>query len=305
MKNLIYLILFSTILFACNQQTKISGPIDVPDALFTYTAEGNGIPCVIFTGSENVGHRMLPAELQEHFVFIHADPSKINSDSASVSNISLDDILDDLDKLRAAIGVEKIAILGHSMFGRVPLEYAVKYPDNISYAISTGSVPYSTEASAKASKDYWYNEASEERKNIRERNWEELRGTDLTNLSPSQQFIARYTANIPFFFCDTEFDMTPYWEGVEMNTNFLNHYSGTLMKDIDHTDLYKTIKCPVLVFSGKCDFYAPYFLWENVRDKNIIPNLKLIVYDNAGHNPFMEIPEVFAKDVLDWVQSNE
>jgi len=302
MKNLFYLVFLCTILFACNKQTKISGPIDVPDALFTYTAEGNGIPCVIFTGSENVGHKMLPKKLQDHFIIIHADPSKI--DDSKINSISLDDILDDLEKLRLTMGVKKIAILGHSMFGRIPLEYAVKYPDNISYAISTGSVPFSTEATTRAQKEYRETEASEERKKVYNKNWEELNKTDWQSTSASAQFITSYTANIPFFFCDPNFDMSPYWDGVELNMNFLNHFGGTLMKNIDHTANYKNIKCPVLVVSGKCDFFSPYFLWVDVRDKNIIPKLKLIVYENAGHNPFMEVPEVFANDLLDWVQNN-
>lgn len=302
MKKHFLLAVLLTIFFGCDRQVKISGPIDVPDALFTYTAEGNGIPCVIFTGSENVGHKMLPQELQEHFTFIHADPSKIENER--VDNISLDDILDDLEKLRKKLGVEKIAILGHSMFGRIPLEYAVKYPENISYAISTGSVPFSTEATNQASNDYWENEASEERKNVHKMNWEKLQGTDWQSASPSQQFITSYTANIPMFFCDPKFDMSPYWEGVELNMNFLNHFGGTLMNNLDHTEQYKNIKCPVHVFSGKCDYYAPYFLWEEVKSRNIIPNLKLTVYENTGHNPFMEDPELFAKDLMDWVQIN-
>jgi len=73
------------------------------------------------------------------------------------------------------------------------------------------------------------------------------------------------------------------------------------MKDFDNTEAYKDIKSPVLVISGKYDFGAPYRLWEDYND--IIPNFTLKVYENAGHKPFMEIPEDFAKDVLKWVKS--
>lgn len=300
MNRFIYSTLFITILFSCNVSKKISGPINVPNSLFTYTAEGNGIPCIIFTGSENVGHKMLPVALQEHFVFIHADPSNI--DSTKINSISLDDILDDLERLRVTIGVEKIAILGHSMFGSLPLEYAMKYPENISYAISTGSVPFNTEETSQARDHYWKTGASDERKKIHKKNWEKLEETDLNSLSPSQRFITTYTANIPRFFSDPNFDMTPYWKGVKLNTDFLNHYGGTIMKDIDHSNKFKNIKCPVLVISGRFDFYAPYFLWEGIKKRNLIPDLKWIFYDNAGHNPFMEIPETFTNDVLNWLE---
>ena len=42
MNRKIYFAVFLTILLGCNKQNKISGALDVPDALFTYTAEGDG-----------------------------------------------------------------------------------------------------------------------------------------------------------------------------------------------------------------------------------------------------------------------
>ncbi len=54
-----------------------------------------------------------------------------------------------------------------------------------------------------------------------------------------------------------------------------------------------------LVLSGKYDFPCPYYLWE--KYESIIPNLTLKVYERAGHNPFMEYPEEFTRDVLAWV----
>ena len=298
MNRKIFIALFAIVLFRCAEPKNISGPLNVPDAIFTYTAEGKGIPLVIFTGSENLGQKFFPQELKEKFVLIHADPSKI--DSTVISNISLDDILDDLEKLRVTLGVEKIGILGHSMFGLLPLEYAVKYPKNISFAISTGSQPFSNNVSRKASSEYWETVASEERKKIRDKNLKEFRNTDWKSLSPTQLFIKSYTADTPLRFYDPNFDQSKFWDGVEINMNFLSHYGGTLMNDFDHTEAYKNIKAPVLVMTGKYDFGAPYYLWEDYQD--IIPGFTLKVYEYAGHNPFMEIPEEFAEDVLKWVE---
>jgi proline iminopeptidase len=299
MNRIILIALFAAILPGCKEQKEISGPLDVPDALLTYSAEGSGIPLVIFTGGENLGQKFFPKELKDNFVVIHADPSKI--DSALISNISLDDILDDLEKLRISIGVEKIGILGHSMFGLLPLEYAVRYPNNISFAISTGSIPFSNGVSRKASSEYWETKASEERKNIRANNLKIYRSLDRQSLSPTERFIKSYTANTPFRFYDPNFDQSRFWDGIEINMNFLSHYGGTLMKNFDNTEAYRNIKSPVLVVSGKYDFGAPYYLWEEYND--IIPNFTHKVYNKAGHNPFMEIPEDFTKDIFKWVKS--
>ena len=299
MKHAIYYTVLLAISLACNKQNEISGPINVPDALFTYTAEGDGIPCVIFTGSENIGHKLFPQELREKFIFIHADPGNI--DSAMVNDISLDDIVNDIEKLRQSLGIDKIAIMGHSMFGILPLEYAIRYPENISYAISTGAFPYTTEEYSFATQEYWESEASVERKSIRTKNLEELQKVDMSNLSQSQQFVNLYTAETPYRFHDPFFDMTELWEGVEINMNFLDHFWGNLMEDFNNTDNYKKIQSPVLIVAGKYDFGCPYYLWEDL--KNIIPNFTLKVYENAGHNPMLEIPDEFTKDLLVWVKN--
>ena len=301
MKHIMFMLTLFVSLSGCNRPEKISGPIQVQDAIFEYSAEGSGSPLVIFTGSENVGQKLFPEELKDNFLIIHADPSKI--DTIVISYISLNDILEDLEKMRVTIGAEKIGILGHSMFGLIPMEYALKYPDNISFAISTGSQPYNNEVSAKASEKYWEENALERRKQIRDQNWKELEGIDWSALSPTQQFIKSYTADTPFRFYDPTFDQSSFWDGVEINMAFLSHYGGTLMKDFDNSENYKNIKTPILVITGKYDFGAPYYLWEDFE--GIIPSFTLKVYEHAGHNPFMEYPEDFTKDVLEWTKEWE
>ena len=80
------------------------------------------------------------------------------------------------------------------------------------------------------------------------------------------------------------------------NQIYLNVFIITTLMSIE-------IKTPIFVIAGKYDFGAPYYLWEDYH--NIIPDFTLKVYENAGHNPFMEIPEDFAKYVLSWVKSKE
>ena len=263
MNRQFFLILLFPIIFGCKKQVEISGLLEIPDAIFTYTAEGNGIPCITFTGSENIGHNLYPPELLEHLIVIHADPSKIEDDL--INDLSLEGIIDDIEKVRKYLGIKKIAVMGHSMFGPLPLEYATKYPENISYAISTGANPYCTEKYFSATQEYWESEASEERKKILKENLESLQVQDMSNFSESEAFIKEYVAYTPYGFYDPYFDLKGLWEGVDINMNFLNHYWGKLMKDFDNTDNYNNIQAPVLIIAGKYDYRAPYYLWH---DKN-------------------------------------
>jgi proline iminopeptidase len=274
-------------------------PLDVEGALLNYSTEGTGIPCVVFTGSENIGLRIYSKELKSHLKFIYADPKNISIED--VQSFTMDTIIDDIEKVRMALGVKKIAVMGHSMYSVLPPAYALKYPKHASHLIVTGGLPFISEKSDKASNEYWEKEASEERKEIRSRNREALTEDILSKLSPSEIRIKNYIADIPFFFYDSEFDMSDIWEGVEINIDFVNRY-WELIYGVDNTDKFHLIKAPVLVVSGRYDFWAPYYLWDEVKELN--PDFTFILFDNAGHNPMLEIPEEFDKKVIDWVKSN-
>jgi proline iminopeptidase len=135
----------------------------------------------------------------------------------------------------------------------------------------------------------------------RERKFADVTEEIMSKLSPSEARIRNYVANIPLFFYDPEFDMSDLWEGVEINIDFVNSYWG-LIYSIDNTDKFHLIKAPVLVVSGRYDYWAPYYLWDEVKDS--IPDLTFILFENAGHNPMVEIPEEFDKKLIDWIKSH-
>jgi len=285
----------------CSRPKQISGKLEVPGAIFQYNAEGNGIPCIAFTGSENIGHRLYTDGLHEKLLLIHADPKNISA--VQLENLTLETVIDDIEKVRKHLGLKKIAVMGHSMFGPLPLEYALKYPDKISYSISTGAAPYTTTKYFEASNEYWESAASSDRKKILNENVSKYKAEDMRNLTSSEKFIRQYIAYTPYRFYNAHFDMTELWKGVEINMDFINHFWGVLMRDFDNTENYTNIKAPVLVISGKYDFGAPYYLWNDVEE--IIPDFTFHVFQNAGHNPMIEIPEEFNEYVFNWIESKK
>lgn len=192
--------------------------------------------------------------------------------------------------------------MGHSMFSIIPLEYALKYPEHASHAISTGGVPSFSEKSTKTSNEFWETDASEERKEILKRNREELTEEVMSKLSPSEAFIRQYIADTPLRFYDPEYDMSDLWEGIEINMDFVNHY-WELIYGFDNTDKYHLIKAPVLIITGRYDYGCPYFLYDEVKD--IIPNYSFMLFENAGHNPMFEIREEFNKKLIEWIKSTK
>ena len=62
------------------------------------------------------------------------------------------------------------------------------------------------------------------------------------------------------------------------------------------------INVPVLVLWGENDSVTPYTLARKFGEK--IQNTEIISYENIGHVPMEETPEVVAKDISKWIGAN-
>lgn len=273
--------------------------MQVDDALLTYSSEGTGIPCVLFIGGESGGRKLYSDELKRHIRFIHADAGHLTEQQ--LESLTLDDVINDIERVRKALGVEKIAVMGHSRFAIIPPEYGLTHPDHASHLILTGGRPEISEESDRVGEEYFEKEASEERKEILRRNREELPEGFVDNLSSSDDFAKWYNAEVPIFFRDAEFDAMRMFDGIELNAGFAARFME-LVYGFDNTDRYHLIKAPVLVVAGRYDFWAPYYLWDKV--KAITPDLTFLLLDNSGHNPMVEIQEEFDKKLIEWIDSH-
>jgi pimeloyl-ACP methyl ester carboxylesterase len=74
--------------------------------------------------------------------------------------------------------------------------------------------------------------------------------------------------------------------------NFYNAGNQNIMK----------VKCPVLHTWGKKDIVVPeYMVLQNV--KALEKQSKLVVYENCGHSPLVDVPDQLTKDILDFINS--
>jgi proline iminopeptidase len=280
-----------------------SGRLDVPGALFEYVAEGSGPPLVAFTGSENIGQQLYSDRLRQHVTIIHADPAPLTGER--LRSLTMADVVDDIERVRRALGVDRIGVMGHSMFAPVPLEYALAYPEHARWSVVTGGVPYTTAEIFRAADEYWATAASEERKAIREANRKALAERNPSGRSPSDLFWDGYEAEVPYRFFDPRYDLGSFRRGLRTSTNmeFVNHFWGVVLKDYDRTSAYRAIRTPVLVISGRYDFGAPYFLWDEVGP--LIEDYTFHLFERAGHNPMIETPEEFDRVLTEWMASRD
>ena len=120
--------------------------LTVPGAQVYVREVGTGSPLFALHGGPDFNHNYLLPELD-----VLAPPFRViyydqrgrgkSSEGVSPSDVSLDSELDDLDRLRQSIGLEKMALLGHSFGALLAMEYAARLPHRVSHLILMNTAP--------------------------------------------------------------------------------------------------------------------------------------------------------------------
>lgn len=266
-----------------------------------YIVEGTGTRTLV-VGSALYYSRTFSANLRKHLRLAFMDhrgfaPSPGPRDTAA---FALDTLLDDMERVRQALGLGRIAVIGHSGHAFMALEYAKKYPANVSHVIMIGIAPDLSAASAEATEQYWQTAASAERKAVMEENLRRMPETTFADLPSGQRFIKSYIRNGPRAWYDPRFDSSPLWEGVDINMDMVNHVWGRIFRDIDITRGLHALDKPVFLALGPYDFLvAPPAKWDPLRPA--FKDLTVRIFEHSGHTAQYEEAALFDEELLRWM----
>jgi len=122
--------------------------ISLGGAELYYRDIGRGTPIVVLHGGPDFDHQYLLPDLDRL-----ADSCRLvyyaqRGRGASLGNVRPKDVtlaseIADLDALRAHLGLESIALLGHSWGGVLAMEYAIRHPERTSHLILMNTGPAS------------------------------------------------------------------------------------------------------------------------------------------------------------------
>jgi proline iminopeptidase len=105
-----------------------------------YEVVGEGEPVVVVPMAMYLSELLAPLAEGRRIVFY--DPrNRGRSDAADLATVSLDRQLLDLDQLRAALGVEKMALIGWSGLGMEMAAYTIRHPDRVTRLVQVSPVP--------------------------------------------------------------------------------------------------------------------------------------------------------------------
>ena len=278
-----------------------TGTIAAGQFRLRYRIEGTGKPAIVI-GSAIYLPRAFSENLRKRLRLVFLDhrgyaPSPGPMDAAAFAP---DQQLDDIEQARLELGLGRIAVIGHSIHSLMALEYAKRYPENVSHVVMIAP-PVFNAASAQAMDKYWQELASPERKAAMEENLRRLPDEQLAQLRPGQRFIRSYIRDSPLAWYDPRFDASALWEGVEVNDD----YSRALgFRGIDITQGLDTFDRPVFLAQGRYDFrVAPPSIWDPIRPK--FRDLTVRVFERSGHWPHYEEAGLFDAELLRWMDERQ
>lgn len=98
-----------------------------------YTVSGSGPALILVHGigaARNTWRKALPV-LTPHFTVITYDLRGHGASPMPDGEFSLDELVNDLERVRERCGIESAHIAGHSLGGMIGPAYALKYPDRV------------------------------------------------------------------------------------------------------------------------------------------------------------------------------
>ena len=267
-----------------------------------YASEGRGIPVVVpsLAGS-TFYERSLFQGARDQLQTTHLELRGNRSEVGRVDGLTIAQLSDSLREFLDAVGMQKIAVFGHSGHGFLAMDFAARFPDRVSHLILVGAPPSFGDDFVAEGAKYWEMLASPERKVIDAENQRRI-ATELEKLSGADAIIRAYILGAARLFYDPRFDCTALWEGAHPSAEIWDRFwgAGGEWRRFEATKTLPAIKCPTLIIAGIADFVVPPTLWH--RTKDLISDCEYCLLDRSGHNPQIEESDRFERSVLDWLR---
>lgn len=267
---------------------------------------GAGTPLVVLHGGPDFDHTYLLPELDvlaDACRLIYYDQRGRGRSAAHVqaADVGIESEVADLDELRRSLGLDSIAVLGHSWGALLAMEYAARHPRHVSHLILMNSAPPSA------------------------RDWAELRRSwTATRPADDAQAMQAITAGAAYRAGDPAAEAAYYRihfgpavrrsEHLEQIVGRLRaHFTeqGVLLaRDIeqrlydltcavdgyDLTPMLRLLDLPALVLHGEYDF-IPIELARHIADA--LPRARFVVVPGCGHFTYLERPDLVHQAVAD------
>ncbi|HXZ33214.1 MAG TPA: proline iminopeptidase-family hydrolase [Terriglobales bacterium] len=293
------------------------GFINANGVMIYYLSTGRGQPLMILHGGPGASHEyflpyLLPLIRHYRVIFIDERGSGRSQKLEDPSGYTIENMVEDVEAVRQALGLGKISLLGHSYGGALAQAYALKYQRNLSHLILA-----STWSSTVAMNQVFVRMKQNMPPELRERiDTLEARGLfghgkdyEKNRYSNDYMIAAWGEGYFPYVYHnhpDPNYD--PITQG-NMSWDLYRKMWGEHgeyvidgnLKSVEYTSRLRTIKVPTLVLVGEHDECDPSL--SQTMHANV-PGSKLVILPNAGHMTFVDQTGMFLKAVDSFLSSS-
>ncbi len=265
---------------------------------------GEGKPIFFLPGGPGNSHDYMQGAFGQYYksnmvVFFDWLGRGKSDDAKNVSEYSVENDVEIIEKLRVQMGFEKISLVGHS-YGTVPAQaYAITYKDNVDKMVLING--FHSGAMWQANCDSYNHYA----KTHFPEKWKAVDSLRRLGYVSSQEPLKTIYGDFPtkyIYYHDTSItSKVPngnyrgwandvYVAIIGKDGDF--DVSGSMIHQ-DYRQQLKDVKAKTLIVAGRYDGVStPEFA---VQYKTFMPQAQFEMFEQSGHNPYLEEPEEFYK----------
>ena len=283
-----------------SEQATVMVPLRDGAELWT-TVSGIGPPLVCLHGGPGLWDYLAPlaALLDDTFMVVRFDQRGCGRSTGHDGPFTIEQAVDDLEQVRAALGFDRWAVAGHSWGADLAIHYAARHPDRTVAAVYIAGVGAGNEY-----RDAYHAERKRRLRPDRAR-WEKLSAIPDGERTPDQE------RKLCLLQWRTDFSPAPIaaghayalWDtrpaGAEINYTA----NRELWKDRENEDILLAatrVTCPVMMFFG-ADDPRPWSATDSLSAAlpRAVPR---VVFDGAGHLPWAERPEDIRQAIIEAIR---
>jgi proline iminopeptidase len=267
-----------------------------------YTILGKGKPVVVLSGGPGftIGY-MLPMaeELAKEFQVILPEQRGTGRSVLATyddKTVKVAKVVDDLEKLRQELQLDKLTLLGHSWGGMLAMIYASGYPDRVEKLVLVDSGGPTLAFAETFGKKLESRYTADDRKTMTYWSAEARRKAD-----PAKATIETFKGKLPAYFHDRsksrELAASMTAESYDSRVNRLL-FSELMTQKYDlRPTLKKNVRAPVLVVQGTED---PLQATDEIM--SALPQAKRVWIEESGHFPWLEQPAKYYRAVGEFLR---
>jgi len=286
------------------------GFVDANGVLIYYWEVGHGAPLVVVHGGPGASHDyflpyLLPLARHNRLIFIDERGSGKSEKLENPKGYTVENMVEDVEAVRVALGLGQISLLGHSYGGVLAQAYGLKYQRNLSHLILSSTFS-STTAMNQIFVKMKDNMPGELRERIDQMERDGLfgHGPDYRKSRYADDYMiaAWGEGYFPYLYQnrpDENYD--PVQNGA-MSWDLYREMWGSdgefiidgNLKSVEYTDRLATIHVPTLIMAGDHDECDPS-LSETMHEK--IAGSELVILPKSGHMNFVDQPNLYIATV--------